>query len=111
MAESYQHYRNSFHVAWTATDIPRLATELYEQTIPDVHLSLLGYWILERDEHYNYAKRYIRELGLDQVSLSTYVKHSVLRLTITARAIKLIGLEISSCVSYFRIHTSRAQSG
>ncbi len=62
------HKRNeSLHVNWTEPDIIRLAKELYEETIAEVHLSLLGYWIRDSDEHYEMAKQYIRELALDQV--------------------------------------------
>jgi hypothetical protein len=64
-----QHLRNeSLHVTWTANDIQRMAKEISDETIADVHLSLLGYWICESTTHYETAKRFIRELSLDQVS-------------------------------------------
>ncbi|KAF1914308.1 hypothetical protein BDU57DRAFT_549510 [Ampelomyces quisqualis] len=62
-----QHLRNqSLHVTWAANDIERMAKEISDETIADVHLSLLGYWICERTAHYEMAKRFIRELSLDQ---------------------------------------------
>lgn len=67
-----QHLRNeSLHVTWTANDIQRMAKEISDETIADVHLSLLGYWICESTTHYEMAKRFIRELSLDQVSQYT----------------------------------------
>lgn len=64
-----QHLRNeSLHVTWTANDIQRMAKEISDETIADVHLSLLGYWICKSTAHYEMAKRFIRELSLDQVS-------------------------------------------
>ncbi|KAH9863868.1 hypothetical protein J1614_009800 [Plenodomus biglobosus] len=67
MSESYQHRRGeSFHVNWTADDVPALAKEVYDATIADVHLSLFGLWIREKDENYKVAKKHIRELALDQ---------------------------------------------
>ncbi|KAF2853471.1 hypothetical protein T440DRAFT_547638 [Plenodomus tracheiphilus IPT5] len=67
MAESFEHRRgDSFHVNWTALDLPRLAQEIYEETIADVHLSLFGYWVREKVEHYETGKAHIRELALDQ---------------------------------------------
>jgi hypothetical protein len=64
-----QHQRaESLYVNWTPEELARLAKEIYEDTIPTVHLSLLGYWIIKSAEHYEAAKGYIRELSLDQVS-------------------------------------------
>ena len=57
----------SLHVKWTQADVTRLAREIYDETIAEVHLSLFGYWLREKDEHYEMAKQHIRELGLDQV--------------------------------------------
>lgn len=66
---SGQHQRNeSLHVSYSAEDVQRMAKEISEETIAPVHLSLLGYWIREKTEHYDIAKRFIRELSLDQVS-------------------------------------------
>ena len=45
-----------------------MAREILDETIADVHLSLLGYWICKQSANYELAKDYIRELGLDQVS-------------------------------------------
>ncbi|KAI8933598.1 hypothetical protein NX059_009328 [Plenodomus lindquistii] len=67
MVESFQHRRgDSFHVNWTAQDLPRLAREVYDETIADVHLSLFAYWIREEVGHYELAKQHVRELALDQ---------------------------------------------
>ncbi|USP79124.1 uncharacterized protein yc1106_06398 [Curvularia clavata] len=55
----------SFHVNFTPDDVQRIAKEIYDQTIADVHLSLFSYWINESEEHYEEAKRHIRELRLD----------------------------------------------
>ena len=59
----------SLHVNWTEADVTRLAREIYNQTVADVHLSLFGFWIREDEQHYEIAKQHIRELGLDQVRL------------------------------------------
>ena len=66
---SGQHSRPvSLHVHYTAADIERMAKEIFEGTLPEVELSLLGWWICESNEHYELAKGFIRELHLDQVS-------------------------------------------
>lgn len=57
-------------INFTLEDVTRMAEEIYDETIADVHLSLFGYWIQDSDEHYDIAKQYIRELCLDQVSIS-----------------------------------------
>jgi hypothetical protein len=67
---SGQRQRNeSLHVSYSAEDVQRMAKEISEETIAPVHLSLLGWWIREKTEHYELAKSFIRELSLDQVSL------------------------------------------
>jgi hypothetical protein len=58
------------HVVYSPEDVKRVSEELLNGTIAPVHLSLLGYWICESEEHYQVAKSYIRELSLDQVSYS-----------------------------------------
>lgn len=58
----------SLHVHYTVDDIERMAKEIFEGIIPAVHLSLLGYWICESNQHYELAKGFIRELYLDQVN-------------------------------------------
>jgi hypothetical protein len=74
----YQHARNeSLHVNWTVQDIIRMSQEITEGTIPDVHLSLLGYWIRESPEHYETAKEHIRELSLDQVCVELIIVHKL----------------------------------
>lgn len=66
----HSHQRGeSFHVNFSSDDVQRIAKEIYDQTIADVHLSLFSYWINEREEHYEEAKRHIRELRLDHVSI------------------------------------------
>jgi hypothetical protein len=66
---SRRHFRDeSFHVRYSDSEVARLATEIHEQTIADVHLSLFTYWISEHKSHYEQARVHIRELGLDQVS-------------------------------------------
>jgi hypothetical protein len=69
-----QHRRGeSLHVVYSPEDVKRVSGELLNGTIAPVHLSLLGYWICESEEHYQIAKSYIRELSLDQVrSLTSY---------------------------------------
>ncbi|KAL5117289.1 hypothetical protein ACEQ8H_004848 [Pleosporales sp. CAS-2024a] len=56
----------SLHVSWTEEDVERMAREIHDESIAAVHLSLLGWWICENAQHYNIAKKYIRELSLDQ---------------------------------------------
>lgn len=66
----FRQRHQSLHVNWTEADVTRLAQEVYDETIAEVHLSLFGFWIREQEEHYSMAKLYIRELGLDQVCLN-----------------------------------------
>ncbi|KAI4923668.1 uncharacterized protein J4E92_007642 [Alternaria infectoria] len=67
---SSRHRRNeSLHVNLSAEEVKKYADEVRNMTIADVHLSLFGYWIKESDEHFQEAKKYLRELGLDRVSL------------------------------------------
>ncbi|KAH7394535.1 hypothetical protein BKA66DRAFT_567470 [Pyrenochaeta sp. MPI-SDFR-AT-0127] len=70
---------HSLHVKLTREDIMQMATEIYDGTIADVHLSLFGYWIRESDEHYDLARQYIRELGLDQGYNIERIKNTHLR--------------------------------
>lgn len=56
----------AFHVSYKSEEIVTLAEEIRNGTIAEVHLSLFTYWICEEEENYAAAKRYIRELGLDQ---------------------------------------------
>ncbi|KAI4640385.1 hypothetical protein J4E93_008591 [Alternaria ventricosa] len=66
---SSRHRRNeSLHVNLSAEEVKKYADEVRNMTIADVHLSLFGYWIKESDEHFQEAKKYLRELGLDRVS-------------------------------------------
>jgi hypothetical protein len=62
------HQRDpSFYVQYTEEEIAQLAKEVYDGTIADVNLSLLAFWVNEKQKHYEIAKEYIRELGLDKV--------------------------------------------
>lgn len=87
------------HVNWTREDVIRMAKEIYDETIPEVHLSLLGYWIREQNEHYDIAKTYIRELSLDQVCsdctvcITRYITDNYHRVTI------LSGSRTCTCAS------------
>jgi len=65
----------SFHVTYKPDEIPMLAKEIVDGTIAEVHLSLFTYWIQQKEENYKEAKKYIRELGLDQVSLCKAQTH------------------------------------
>ena len=66
---SSRHRRNeSLHVNLGPEEVKKYADEVRNMTIADVHLSLFGYWIKESDEHFQEAKKYLRELGLDRVS-------------------------------------------
>lgn len=84
--EAAHHRRGeSLHVNWTEEDVKRMAGEIYDETIADVHLSLLTYCmctpytcylrlsltpiplgILEESKNYDVAKSCIRELAVDQ---------------------------------------------
>ncbi|KAI4622680.1 uncharacterized protein J4E87_006247 [Alternaria ethzedia] len=67
---SSRHRRNeSLHVNLSPEEVKKYADEVRNMTIADVHLSLFGYWIKESDKHFQEAKKYLRELGLDRVSL------------------------------------------
>ncbi|KAI4689043.1 hypothetical protein J4E81_007760 [Alternaria sp. BMP 2799] len=64
---SSRHRRNeSLHVNLSQEEVKKYADEVRNMTIADVHLSLFGYWIKESDEHFQEAKKYLRELGLDR---------------------------------------------
>jgi hypothetical protein len=75
-----QHRRGeSLHVVYGPEDVKRVSGELLNGTIAPVHLSLLGYWICESEEHYQIARSYIRELSLDQVrSISPHIAMDLL---------------------------------
>lgn len=107
-----QHQRGvSFHVTWMTADVPRLAKEVYEKTIPDVHLSLFAYWIRERPENYEVAKKHIRELALDQVR-AFYSSHTYFRSTdITYRVTTSLGLATCTCASCSKTLSRCVQSG
>jgi hypothetical protein len=61
---------SEFRVRFSSEELAQLASELREETIADVHLSLLTYWICESKDNYEEAKVHIRELNIDQVSCS-----------------------------------------
>ncbi|KAI4943638.1 hypothetical protein J4E91_009275 [Alternaria rosae] len=56
----------SLHVNLSPEEVKKYVDEVRNMTIADVHLSLFGYWIKESDEHFQEAKKYLRELGLDR---------------------------------------------
>jgi hypothetical protein len=70
--------RYSFHVTYKPEEIPALAKEIVDGTIAEVHLSLFAYWICEKPEHYEEAKKHIRELGVDQVGSLPLLKAVVI---------------------------------
>ncbi|KAF2820666.1 hypothetical protein CC86DRAFT_116420 [Ophiobolus disseminans] len=55
-----------FRVDFTDDMVQILSTEIYNETIHEVNLSLLTYWICESLQNYEIAKTHIRELGTDQ---------------------------------------------
>jgi hypothetical protein len=65
------HHRGlSLHIDWSLDDVKDLVDQLYDGTIVDVKLSLLAFWIKEKEENYQLARGLIRELGVDQVCYS-----------------------------------------
>ncbi|KAF2180413.1 hypothetical protein K469DRAFT_753397 [Zopfia rhizophila CBS 207.26] len=56
----------SFKVKYPPEEVAKLASEVLDNTIAEVHLSLFTYWICQSDENYDQAKAHIRELGLCQ---------------------------------------------
>jgi hypothetical protein len=58
---------SDFCVRFNMEELAQLARELHEDTIADVHLSLLTYWICASNDNYEEAKIHIRELSVDQV--------------------------------------------
>ena len=60
--------QTSTQLQWAPGDIERMAKEVYDGTITNFDLSLLGYWIRTSTGNYDVARIYLRELGLDQVS-------------------------------------------
>jgi hypothetical protein len=98
------HQRDlSLHVNWTQDDLKRMVIEIYDGTIPDVHLSLLAYWIKEKNENYQLAREHIRELALDQVWGP--FRDAGCPKTDTARDITLTGSQIPVYASYCRMCT------
>lgn len=89
-----KHQRNlSLHVSWTLEDVKQIAREIYDETVADVHLSLLAYWIQEKSENYNLAKEHIRELSLDQVRIEyCVILDAFQKLTWTCRGTTSTGL-------------------
>lgn len=72
--------KEPLEIHWTIEDVQRMSKEIYDETIPEVHLSLFGMWINESVENYEIAKSFIRELGLDQVCaqfVCSYRRHGV----------------------------------
>ncbi|KAF2662530.1 hypothetical protein K491DRAFT_709884 [Lophiostoma macrostomum CBS 122681] len=58
---SVHHVRDlSFHVTYSSVEVERIAREVYDETIAEVHLSLFIFWISESPKHYEQAKEYIR---------------------------------------------------
>jgi hypothetical protein len=73
---SVHHMRDlSFHVKYSPVEIERIAREVYDETVAEVHLSLFIFWISESPKHYEQAKEHIRELGLDQVYYTLSAVH------------------------------------
>ncbi|KAF2798980.1 hypothetical protein K505DRAFT_357062 [Melanomma pulvis-pyrius CBS 109.77] len=68
-----------FHVNFKPHEVVQLAKEIYDEVIADVHLSLFIYWICESKDHYEQAKKHIRELALDQGYVVDRVKNQSLR--------------------------------
>ena len=62
-----------FRVTYSPNEVVQLAKEIREETVAEVHLSLFIWWVCESNEHFEQAKIHLRELGLDQVRIQTYV--------------------------------------
>jgi hypothetical protein len=70
----HHHQRDkSIHIRYVEADIERMAGEVIQETIAEVELSFFGDWINESEENYEMAKKYIRELALDAVSLKSSI--------------------------------------
>ncbi|RMZ67418.1 hypothetical protein GMOD_00001336 [Pyrenophora seminiperda CCB06] len=85
--DSGDHYRiqrhKSLHVSFSSTELKRLKEEIYNETIAEVHLSLLIYWINEDPDNYDLAKDVIRELRCDKGYNPSRVDNAALRQLLT----------------------------
>lgn len=57
-----------FDVDYDTKEVERLVKEIRDGTIAEILLVLFVQWIFQDDKNYEEAKKYIRELGVDQVS-------------------------------------------
>lgn len=67
---------HEFEVQYTEAEVELIASEIYTQTVAETTLYLLVTWINAKKENYEVAKKHIRELATDRVSVDC---ESVLR--------------------------------
>ncbi|KAF2006501.1 hypothetical protein P154DRAFT_600354 [Amniculicola lignicola CBS 123094] len=66
-------------VVWSPEEVVQLARQTYDETIDEVILSLFAFWIRESEGHYEFAKRHVRELALDQGYPTSRIANTRLR--------------------------------
>lgn len=59
-----------FNIDYDNKEVKRLSEEIRDGTVADTLLELFVHWIFQDKKNYEEAKKYIRELGLDQASHS-----------------------------------------
>jgi hypothetical protein len=64
--ESFTDY--GFKLNLDNNEVQRLAQEIRDETVAETLLTLFIQWVCNDSRNYDQARRYIRELGLDQVS-------------------------------------------
>jgi hypothetical protein len=71
--ESFSDYGLNLNL--DTEEVQRLAQEIKDETVADMLLTLFIHWICKDKRNYDQARRYIRELNLDQVSPSIEINH------------------------------------
>ena len=67
-------------VTWTEEEVAMFAKQFHNDTIHEVHQKLFCDWIFQDSDNFALAKRYIRELSVDQAS--KFLMLMIIRLTV-----------------------------
>ncbi|KAF2450504.1 hypothetical protein P171DRAFT_426863 [Karstenula rhodostoma CBS 690.94] len=76
-----------FNVDYDTKEVERLAQEIRDGTVAETLLELFVHWICKHEKNYDEARKYIRELNLDQVS--SLLNRVVMRSNLLMRDIEL----------------------
>ncbi|KAF2751352.1 hypothetical protein M011DRAFT_523354 [Sporormia fimetaria CBS 119925] len=69
----------NFQVHFSPNEVAILADEVYNDTVAEVTFSLFLFWVTSRQDNYETARGYIRELGLDQGYTTNRIANANLR--------------------------------